>query len=282
MLTSMVINLKALETQPYDLKSGRYVHAFFLDTIKKGNKELAEGIHSGSGIKPFTVSPIQGSFGRISTGRVFIKDFEYWIRFTFLTEEVFKAFSSVVFPLSVDNSIINLGVGKFKVTKVKLERKNLKEWLHITSFKEIKEEAEEKARKIINNANPPYHLRFSFHTPTSFRRGKISYLFPEPTLIFKSYLKKWNSFSEIRIRDDLIEKITPFLIVTSYRLRTETYDTGDAVLAGFKGVCTLSYLEKNLYILSDLISLSKFSFFCGTGHKTTMGMGMTRFDYEKI
>lgn len=277
----MVVSIKPTETHIYDPKSGRFIHGFVLETIKKVKKELADKLHDEHGVKPFTVSPIQGPFGKASTNRLVIKDFVYWIRFTFLTEETFKVFSSAIFPMTVDNAEIVLGEGKYKILKTHLEGDGTKNWAKISSFTSIKKEANEKAKKLLKNSTAPYHLKFSFRTPTSFRRGKTSYLFPEPILLFSSYMKKWNSFSNTKIDRGFIEKVAPDLVVTSYRMRTETFDTGDAIFAGFKGSCMFSYLGNEIKALTTLISLGKFSFFCGTGHKTTMGMGMTRFYHEK-
>jgi CRISPR-associated endoribonuclease Cas6 len=275
MLASLVVYLKPEKTHPLSSAIGRFIHGLFLQLLREGDEELANEYHKGYPIKPFTVSPLRGSFGRTSIKRLIVKDFEYWVRFTFLTKEGFEAFSRVVFPMSVENSPVFLNNEKFFITKVQLEGSGKRGWSGLSSFDALLKESE----KILKNAKKHgrnFVLSLRFYSPTTFRRGDISYIFPEPSLVFGSYFKKWNAFSNKQMPNDLLQNFSQKLVLSTYKLHTEIYDTGNVSLQGFKGSCRFTLLEKDKEILKLLIALGLFSFYAGTGQKTTMGMGMTR------
>jgi CRISPR-associated endoribonuclease Cas6 len=262
-----------------DSVTGRAIHGLFLKILRNGSKKIADECHKEMSIKPFTVSPLLGSFGRTSTNKLIVKEFEYWARFTFLNEEIFQAFSKVIFPMAVEQAQIFLGEQSFRITRTALEASSRNRWSDLTTYKQIKKEAEEVIAERSHETN--FSLNFSFYSPTAFRRGSIgikdsSFLLPEPALVYKSLIKKWNTFSGTPIKPDLTEKIAGKVFVSAYRLHTELYDLGNVTLQGFKGKCTFILLDSDKELTSDLLTLSKFSFFAGIGQKTTMGMGQAR------
>jgi len=275
-LSSLVVNLKPEETHPLDIHSGHSIQALFFSLLEKGDKKLSKEYHDSFNLKPFTVSPLLGSFGRSSTSRLVIKDFNYWIRFTFLEKEGFEAFSRVIFPLFAENKKLTLNGQKFYLTSVNIENQKSKGWSGISSFEALLKEGKELAKKCNKKLNHPV-LSLSFFSPTTFRRGDINYLFPEPSLVFQSYLNKWNLFSPFKITSgSLLNYISNHMVVSSYRLQTKVYSTGDVSLQGFSGTCRYTLLEFDFEFMSQIFSLAEFSFYAGTGQKTTMGMGMTK------
>jgi CRISPR-associated endoribonuclease Cas6 len=65
--------------------------------------------------------------------------------------------------------------------------------------------------------------------------------------------------------------------ITRYRLESKIWDFGSYQEVGFTGVCRFE-IEKNVSNDKVVIlnALADFAQFCGTGAKTTMGMGQTR------
>jgi CRISPR-associated endoribonuclease Cas6 len=92
----------------------------------------------------------------------------------------------------------------------------------------------------------------------------------------EGWLKKWNRFAPLRLHEDANRFAQECLAVSRYRLETRPVRFGSATIVGFVGRCTYRFLNHDRYWMSVLHLLAAFSFYCGTGHKTTMGMGQTR------
>ncbi len=275
MLASLVIRLQPSETYELDSSISRSIQALFYNLLDKANPELASAYHNTNFLKPFTVSPLFGAFGRSSTKRLIVKGFNYWFRCTFLGQEVFDAFTKVVFPISAENELVSLNGKMFSIQSLELEKKNQHSWSGLSSFTSIQREAEEIYLKLKSEKQLNFGLKFA--SPTTFRRGNINYLFPDPYLVFKSYLKKWNAFSQITLDEtSILDYVVSNLVVSSYKLKTDIFDAGDVMLQGFKGFCRFSLLKFRKVETPLVLALVKFAFYAGTGQKTTMGMGMTK------
>jgi CRISPR-associated endoribonuclease Cas6 len=116
-----------------------------------------------------------------------------------------------------------------------------------------------------------------FLTPTVFRSGgKRNNVFPEPALVFGSYWNKWQALSPVKM-DDALNSYFEKISVTRYRLETGIWDFGSYQEVGFSGTCRF---EIDPSIPDDkkacINALADFAQFCGTGAKTTMGMGQTQ------
>jgi len=83
-------------------------------------------------------------------------------------------------------------------------------------------------------------VRLQFESPTVFRsRGKYA-LFPAPRLVFESLARRWDIYSPVAMHRDTIQFAEDHVVVSSYRLQTETVSMGEkkGVTPGFMGVCT--------------------------------------------
>ncbi len=275
MLASLVIHLQPLETYEITSSINRFLQPLFYEILKKGDSAIASACHESSSIKPFTISPLFGNFGRTSTKRLVVKGFGYWFRCTILTQDVFDSFAKAIFPMSAEKKQVLLDGKKFIVQNVELEKRNRFSWGNLSSFGALWDEAQETAKSL--KSGLPFSFVLRFVSPTTFRRGDINYLFPDPSLVFRSYIRKWNAFSERTFDESsLIEYVNSSLVVSSYRLKTEIFDVGDVALQGFKGSCRFSLLKFQKVNTPIVLALAKFAFYAGTGQKTTMGMGMTR------
>lgn len=274
MLASLVIHLQPEDTYEINFPLNRSIQALFYEILKKGDSEVALACHDSNSVKPFTVSPLFGPFGRTSSKRLIVKGFNYWFRCAFLKQDIFDAFSKTIFPMSAGREQVSLSGKKFLVQHVELEKKKRFSWSNISSFSTLMKEAQETAQSLKSKLSCSIVLKFA--SPTTFRRGEINYLFPDPYLVFQSYTKKWNAFSEMPIDENLlIDYVNSSLVVSSYALKTDIFDIGDVALQGFKGFCRLSLLKFQKVYTPVVLALVKFAFYAGTGQKTTMGMGMT-------
>jgi CRISPR-associated endoribonuclease Cas6 len=140
-------------------------------------------------------------------------------------------------------------------------------WAGFDSFEDIWGRAS-KSRKV----------PLEFLSPTAFRSsGRRNFVFPQPELVFGSYLSKWNPSSPIKFDECLRERLVEQVIPARYKLETRILDFGSYQEVGFEGRCT--------FIIADSVpdetvqqinALADFAFYAGTGAKTTMGMGQTR------
>ena len=92
MLYSTVLRFQAAEDGVVSPTAGSHAYAMFLNLLGEANKVLAQRVHDLDGSKPFTISPLQGRFRRHQSGLRLSAGAEYWMRFTFLQEDLFACF----------------------------------------------------------------------------------------------------------------------------------------------------------------------------------------------
>jgi CRISPR-associated endoribonuclease Cas6 len=135
--------------------------------------------------------------------------------------------------------------------------------------------------ELIENGTMEHTLHLQFDSVTTFRSGgKRNIIFPEPSLILGSYYNKWQHFSTLTFPESLTvcwENVR----LSRYKLETHIQHFAGYQETGFAGKCTLE-LDKELPedAVKAINILADFAFYCGTGAKTTMGMGQTRRIYE--
>lgn len=115
-------------------------------------------------------------------------------------------------------------------------------------------------------------------------------LFPLPQLVFQSLLRRWEDIAPFELAH-LIDKdyIEQYLeedgvIAIDYDIKAHYVHFTTHLQRGFLGTCTYQLrgtggkLTSNapLTLWQQLYVLAQLAFYCGVGHKTTMGMGQTR------
>jgi CRISPR-associated endoribonuclease Cas6 len=263
MLHSLVLKLEAQNEAVIPAGTGHLTLANFMDRIRKIDPSLSSGLHSLDGLKPYTVSALQGEFKttgyrmQIAPGQV------YSLRYTLLNGSI--PFSGLCSCLKKEPSL-RLDQAVFSLSEI-ISDPGLSPLAGFTNFKKISEQAV--SRRTIT-------LKFS--SPTAFRSaGKRNAIFPHPSLVFGSYLNKWNSFSPHKLDEKVKDICEAEVVPSSYKLETTMLDFGSYRELGFTGWCTY-LLPRSITedIVVCLNALADFSFYCGTGAKTAMGMGQTR------
>jgi CRISPR-associated endoribonuclease Cas6 len=131
----------------------------------------------------------------------------------------------------------------------------------------------------------PPTLTLSFRSPTSFRRKGSHFPLPVPINVFHSYLRRWNDFSGDAVdQDDFLDWIDESVIVLRHELRSAKVMAGKrGSVTGFTGVVqfglTAAARQDTDYV-ELFIALGQLAPYCGTGHKTTFGLGQTRLGWE--
>jgi CRISPR-associated endoribonuclease Cas6 len=135
---------------------------------------------------------------------------------------------------------------------------------------------------LLTHIQPANYLRMRFTSPTTFSAGRLDSPLPEPVAVVKSWLSQWNDFAppDRRISTSLMEVVLTNVAVDSHRIQTQKHDLGRGrTFVGFMGEVTFAVTQArklNQAFVWQLNALADYAEFCGTGRKTTQGMGQTR------
>jgi CRISPR-associated endoribonuclease Cas6 len=129
---------------------------------------------------------------------------------------------------------------------------------------------------LLNLRQPDPRLELHFASPVSFHSERKHLPFPLPGLVARRWLEAWNAYAPTRFPDDLTAWAESSLAVSRYRLESAVVDTGQGKIIGFTGHCAYHMLDHDPYWSRLLVTLAAFAFYCGTGVKTSTGMGQTR------
>ena len=252
---------------------GHHAHAAFLSILKKSNPEIAEAVHAHAAQKPFTVSPLiakmekRGNLCHIRAGT------ECKLRFTFLDDELFEHFGKAFLTLTMPP--IRLGEAFFQVRQMVSHATEERSWSRSETY-----------AALVQSAKTDTQMSFRFYSPTAFRRltprGQKTRNDPHVDLVccYQSWINKWNAFAPMKIdKAEILAFVQEYIQLTSVSTRSKKLDFGRHIEFGCVGTCAcVFYPEDSLDpdLLRAVNCLAAFAFYCGTGYKTTMGMGQTR------
>lgn len=120
------------------------------------------------------------------------------------------------------------------------------------------------------------HERISlrFVSPTTFRVRKANMPMPLPRLLWQSWAARWNAFSEIQL-GNFGEWAEEHVVPARFRLRSRVAQVGGATLVGAVGECEYRILRPEALEAQVAAMLATYAGYCGSGQKTTMGLGTT-------
>lgn len=255
-----MVELKAVNDGVLPYGNGLYVHGMFFNLLREENEQMCEVLHNKDEIKPYTLSAIKGD--KIKNWQYPIdQEQSYFLKASFMDRSLFKVFYDAVYSYILDKKVVRVGKIDFVIKDLRLKE--------VMSIEELKNK-----EWIQNNK-----FGLEFISPTSFRVLGKNYLFPDTKHIFKSYIKKWNAFVDRNeyIDEKYLENIEESCFCIRHKLHTELMNMGKYKIVGFKGKCYYEIESKGNEELKMMMNkLIGFSNFCGTGYKTTMGMGETR------
>ena len=275
---STVIHLIPPEDVTLRPTMGHHAHAAFLSLLRMSNPEKAAEVHATSRQKPFTVSPLigngerRGNFLRIRAGNRMLAPVHIPRRRTFR-------------PLR--QCVLDTGLpvhpswgATFQLSRlVTSGGTETKDWSGAKTYEELIESAGTDAR-----------MRVRFHSPTAFRelspRGQKTRNQPHIDLVrcYQSWVNKWNAFAPMQIdKQPLLDFVARYAGLTAVESKSRMLDFGKHKAIGFVGSCAYQFFvecqsdgKENAEMLRLANLLADFAFYCGTGYKTTMGMGQTR------
>ncbi len=268
MLLSLVIRLQALEDGALSFASGRAVHGLWFNLWQKVNPELAAQLHAGDGVPPFTLSPLMG-LPRPRQGHTQIeKDHPAWFRLVTLTESLSTALIESWLPaLPGELELAGVRWGVEGHTADPEEHP----WAGQVRYSEL-------ASRQLFGKNTPKAWRLRFATPAAFHGAAGHLPFPLPDSLVRSWLRRWNAFAPIALPDDLPALVRAGVVVSAYHLKTVPVRHGKRLIVGCAGWSKLYAVNLHPAMRAALNVLAHYAFYCGSGAKTTQGMGMTRIE----
>lgn len=252
---------------------GHHAHAAFLAILRESDPEHAETLHAQSAQKPFTVSPLIAKAKQYAKQLHIRAGTDCKLRYTFLDDTLFKAFGRAF--LKVQLPAIRLGSATFQVRQLVSHATESQDWSGNTTYADL-----------VQSAKTDTEIHLKFHSPTAFRtltpRGQKSHNHTQvdPVRCYQSWINKWNTFAPLQIdRNELLTFITEQGRVSRADTRTQALNFGKHTEIGWVGTCTFHFQQESILhenLLRAANCLADFAFYCGTGYKTTMGMGQTK------
>ncbi|RUR78673.1 CRISPR system precrRNA processing endoribonuclease RAMP protein Cas6 [Chlorogloeopsis fritschii PCC 9212] len=148
----------------------------------------------------------------------------------------------------------------------------------ITSYEELY------TQLVANEPEPVRRFDLQFTTPTAFRQSSGSLPLPLPSLMFRSWLERWNNFAPIYLGgDELIAYLSNAVLLKHHKIQTRSWQLQKGYVNGFVGDVTLQISHRTDSLLANVANLLvQYSQFAGTGIKTRLGMGQTQVKINKI
>ena len=242
----ITLPLQADPERPYPAGPHRALQAAFYHWLSDADPALAARVHGMLETKPFTVIPLHQRNGVLCAA------------LTLLDDGLWPALEAVLDR----DAAVEIGDARYPVMGA--------------------------ARRVIHRSYPELvvgaptetHLAFGFRSPTSFRSSGMHYPLPDPVLVVQSWLLRWNAFAPLtlQINANTLDLAAAHLALSRHRIETRTVDFGRYAQVGFVGRVTYQVVGRER-LSDDLLRrfnvLADYAPFCGTGHKTTQGMGWT-------
>ncbi|MCC5639059.1 CRISPR-associated endoribonuclease Cas6 [Nostoc sp. CHAB 5844] len=239
------------------------LHAWFLEQVRSTNPELSAYLHDGESEKPFTISALNGEI--TSSGRQIqlSANTSYRWYVTALSSRVQQWMVQWVENLP---EMLDLRNAPLQIRSVSIAHSP-------TTYAQLLESEHAET------------VTLKFLSPTSFRRKGHHFPLPVPMNVFHSYLRRWNDFSGTSVdQDAFLAWVDDHVLITRCQLTTAKVLVGKkGAVTGFTGAIEFT-LAKDAAKQSEFeqlfFALGKLAPYCGTGHKTTFGLGQTRLGWS--
>lgn len=259
-LIGLSFELEAIapDTLPANYTTG--LHAWFLNQIRACDPSLSAYLHDGESEKPFTISNLEGPLKAQGHNLQLQVEAPYRWSVTALSAKTVQGLSQWLRSRPAD---IDLRTARLNIRQI-----------------EVMQSATTYAHLWNQDIPPAPSVTLSFLTPTSFRRKGHHLPLPWPRNVFHSYLRRWNDFSGYPVEDSFLEWVDECVIIQRHHLASAKVAAGKrGAVTGFTGSIQFSLSRKaqeNPEFVKLFHILGQFAPYCGTGHKTPFGLGVTR------
>lgn len=287
-LLSTVIQFRARQNADQLCFSGRQVQAWFLREVERHRPVLATLIHDGfrpnpedkHGFRPYTCSSLYK--GPHVAWKLAEGDW-CWLRLTSLTAELSGLLTQTVLP----DLIPVAKIGQVELDVVPWQPQQPQNpWVADDTYASLVRQAA---------LSTETRLEMEFSSITSFKKKmrqngfEVDVPLPVPEMVFGNYLNHWSAFSGEQLPETLWEFVEECLVINELEIHSERaqlqFDHKERAATGFVGRVRFAILGGkgksrfgvNWEHLAALVRmLAAYSFYCGTGQDTTVGLGQTR------
>jgi CRISPR-associated endoribonuclease Cas6 len=277
--------------RPEDLQGQKTLALFLQELIQKQDPALATRLHAPKNSKPFTTAilkPLRPTgLGRTEDNRPAHQSKAshgdqggMMVRLTLLDDALYPLISQFFLQHIGGIPTLHLGRSALVISKISVTSESGEPWAGFAGFETLQAHGSETETS----------WRVCFATPTAFKSGDADLPLPIPRLCFQSWLNSWDEHAPCPFFADkgerkrfLDEVVEGQMSVDFSQLRIAHqgfyFDSHRTRERGFTGVCRFSVkpartVPQHRHILG---TLARYSFYAGTGRKTTMGMGVTGF-----
>lgn len=260
-LVGLTFDLEALAAGPLPAQYTVGLHAWFLQQVRQHDPAFSAYLHDGESEKPFTISGLEGLLLPRGNGLQLQVGRRYCWSIAALSQPVVQWLHQWLQCLP---DRVGLHQVPLKIQQVKISQPP-------TTY----------AQLVAATSAQNSTVALSFVTPTSFRRKSYHLPLPYPKNVFHSYLRRWNNFSNDSVdQKDFLDWIDDFVIIYRHRLESVKVAAGKyGSVTGFTGAVEFGLSSKALpdtEYVELFYALMHLAPYCGTGHKTTFGLGQTR------
>lgn len=239
------------------------LHAWFLHQVRDNDPQLSQYLHDGQSEKPFTISRLFGEMASNEKQVFLFAGKTYLWYLTALSQTVVQWLR--IWLTKLPNHIW-LEKSKLKIQSVEIA-------LPGTNYNRLLKTISKKK------------IALSFLSATSFRSKGNHYPLPAPDKLFHSYLRRWNHFATKQFDpDEFLPWVEENVIITRHQLESTRVAGGKrGLVTGFMGAVELDLVQSAgdrpefIKLYKALVQLAPY---CGTGHKTTFGLGQTRLGWQ--
>ncbi|MBW4574157.1 MAG: CRISPR-associated endoribonuclease Cas6 [Aphanothece sp. CMT-3BRIN-NPC111] len=241
------------------------LHAWFLDQVRQSDPDLSAYLHDGESEKPFTLSELDGPI-KTSGRQLQLQAWEtYRWYVTGLQRRVVEWLAQWVKNLP---EAIELRNARLQIRSCAIA-------LPATTYAQLFDTQQGKT------------VTLSFSSATSFRRKGHHLPLPWPVNVFHSYLRRWNHFSDLPFdQDAFLGWVDDGVLINRHRLESVKVSAGKkGSVTGFTGAIEFGLTksaQSQAQFQQLFLTLGQLAPYCGTGHKTTFGLGQTRWGWLSI
>ncbi len=239
------------------------LHAWFLQQIQEFDPALSAQLHDGETDKAFNISGLSGQFStqsrslRLQAG----KTYQWYVNG--LTKPVVAGLAQWLKRLP---EVVALKNAPLTIRRV--------------SYAQEPSTYDNLAAVELERS-----LSLTFVSPTSFRRKGHHLPVPWPRNVFHSYLRRWNEFANHPVdQDRFLDWVDDYVVFQRHELVSEKIAAGKrGSVTGFTGAVTYGLAGKaaeHPEFQQMFYALGHYAPYCGTGHKTTFGLGQTRLGWH--
>lgn len=232
--------------------TGRGLLGMFYEVLARYDKPLADALHGGQEINPFTVTPLFSPLGALEH-----------VEIVGLSERCGKGVKAAWQTAVADQYCLHWGDQSFQATQIVDEHS-----VHIGE---------------LATSDPKRIVGLAFCSPTTFKAGPQTLPLPLSHNVFRRPLQLWNEQTRqqpmLQIDTGWLEWCERQLFVYSHNICTKQvliHHKQDPVI-GFVGEVWFRAHEGSPIQLSRLHALARFAEWSGVGAKTAMGMGKVAF-----